>query len=613
VVTARGRWLAFVALLVAAPAVLSGYWTFVLTLGVIYATVALSLVVLTGWSGQLNLHVAALGFGWGAYAAYTLYRAGLPIGWALLLAGIALTPLALVVALVAVRFRGLEVAIATLAVGLIFERLVFRNLARALTPTTGTPFASSFVSVPRPSIGGVRFEGDTSFFYLALAVAGILFVVASRLGRGGTGRILRALREREVAAETIGIPVVRHRIAAFVGSIIVAGTAGALFASFERGIVPDTFNLDLSFQILAATIIGGIRSPTGAVIGGGTMALLPEVVRFGPLQVFGGERLFLVFGIGMILVLWRLPGGLAGWRRRPGRARDVVREGGFQIPTFAPTGNGSSLRLAPRYRRPLDRHARRPVLHLDEIRVRFGGVVALDGVSLFVPPGEVCALIGPNGAGKSTLFNVVGGLVTPQDGRVYLDGRDVTETPAHGRVALGMGRTFQTVEVFREMSVRENLTTAGYLLGSSGGERRAREVLDDLGLAPVAERRPGDLPLAPLRILDIGMALAARPRLLLLDEPSAGLDEEETLALGRLIAHLRDEYGFAVLLVEHDMSMVSALADHVYVLDFGRIIAQGSSADVRRDPLVLEKYLGTEWDAGRPLVAVQRRMARAPR
>jgi branched-chain amino acid transport system permease protein len=607
----RGAALAFVALLAVTPAVLSGYWTFVLTLGVIYATLALSLVVLTGWSGQLNLHVAALGFGWGAYAAYTLYRYDVPIGWALLAAGVALVPLALVVGLVAVRFRGLELAIATLAVGLIFERLVFRNLARVLTPTTGTPFESSFVSVPRPRIGGLHFEGDTSFFYLCLVFAVVVFVVVANVGRGATGRTLHALREREVAAETLGVPVVRHRIGAFATSIIIAGTAGALFASFERGIVPDTFNLDLSFQILAATIIGGIRSPSGAVIGGGMMALLPEVVRFGPLQAFGGERLFFVFGIGMILVLWRLPGGLAGWSARV-RVRGVRHRVAVQTGSFVAGIAANGAVTQRRYRSRLDRLVSRPVLNVDDLHVRFGGVVALDGVSVFVPPGEICALIGPNGAGKSTLFNSVSGLVPPASGRVYLDGRDITETPANGRVALGLGRTFQTVEVFRELTVFENVLAAGHLLRSAGPVRdafrlagarsseralaeRATSVLAELGLTGVADRLPGDLPLAPLRILEIGMALAAGPRLLLLDEPSAGLDENETAALASLIASLRDEYGFAVLLVEHDMSMVSALAEHVYVLDFGRIIAQGTPDEIRRDPLVLERYLGTDW------------------
>jgi len=598
-----------VALAILAPLVVSGYWTFILTLGIIYAILSLSLVVLTGWSGQLNLHVAALGFGWGSYAAFTLVNYGVPVVWALVLAGLVTVPLAIVVALVAVRFRGLELAIATLAIGLIFERLVFRNLAEALartTPGETTPFASSFVSMPRPSIGGIGFTGDRAFYYLCLVFAVVVFVIATAIGRGAVGRSLRALREREVMAETVGIPVVRYRIGAFVVSIMVAATAGALFASFKQGIVPDSYNLDLSFQILAVTVIGGIRSPRGAVIGGGLMALLPEVVRFGPLQIFGGERLFLVFGIGMILVLWRLPDGLAGWKPR----RRALPAEATLLSVVDPTPAKAGAPQRRIYRSALDRHARSPLLRVDDLRVRFGGVVALDGVGLFVPQGEICALIGPNGAGKSTLFNCISGLVTPDGGRVYIENRDVTEADAHRRVELGVGRTFQTVEVFRELSVIDNVVASGHLLRKAELMRdRAEALLDDLGLSGVADEKPGDLPLRPLRILEIAMALAPRPRLLLLDEPSAGLDERETAELASIISHVRAAYDVGVLLVEHDMSMVSAVAEHVYVLDFGRIIAQGTPDDVRRDPIVLEKYLGADWSLEDATATVGRRRA----
>ena len=604
----RGIALVLLAALAAAPAILSGYWTFVLTLAVIYALLALSLVVVTGWSGQLNLHVAALGFGWGSYAAFALVTYGVPVTWALVLAGLLTIPFAAVVALVAVRFRGLELAIATLAIGLIFERLVFRNLGESLArsaPGVTTPFASSFVSMPRPTIGGAGFSGDAPFFYFCLVLAVFVFWLVWNIGRRATGRSLRALREREVLAETLGIPVVRYRIGAFVGSIVIAGVAGALFASFKQGIAPDSYNLDLSFQILAATVIGGIYSPAGAVIGGGLMALLPEVVRTGPLQIFGGERLFLVFGVGMILVLWRLPAGIAGWRGRRGRVNgddgsgDAIDEisVGALTPIASSNGNGAGGIVRRLYHSPADRHARRPLLRVDDLHVRFGGVVALDGASLFVPEGEICALIGPNGAGKSTLFNCVSGLVTPDEGRVYLQGSDITDVSAHRRAAFGIGRTFQTVEVFRELTVRENLVAAGYLLRDD--ERivaeRAEALLSSLGLGTVAEKLPGDLPLGSLRSVQIGMALVARPRLLLLDEPSAGLDESQTASLASLISHARAEYGFGVLLVEHDMTMVASLAEHVYVLDFGRVIAEGTPQDIRNDPLVLEKYLGTDW------------------
>jgi ABC-type branched-subunit amino acid transport system ATPase component len=199
-----------------------------------------------------------------------------------------------------------------------------------------------------------------------------------------------------------------------------------------------------------------------------------------------------------------------------------------------------------------------------------------------------------------------------------MGGRDVTDLPTHRRAALGLGRTFQTVEVFRGLSVIENLMVAGHLTRRAGPlheafalptarrseralDKRARSMLSLLGLDLVADRRPGDLPLGLLRVLEVGMALVSRPRLLLVDEPSAGLDTNETRALAALLARVRSAYGLAVLLVEHDMSFVGRLAEHVYVLDFGRIIAQGTVEEIRRNPLVLEKYLGQEEPVEEPL------------
>jgi ABC-type branched-subunit amino acid transport system ATPase component/ABC-type branched-subunit amino acid transport system permease subunit len=565
------------------------FWLFVFTLGVIYALTSLGLVVVTGWSGQLNLHVAALGLGWGAYSAYGLVSLGVPVVWALLGAGLLAAPFAVVVAVAAVRFRGLELAVATLALGLIFERLFFRNLGKLLTSrTTSTPFESSFVPIGRPRIFGVELDGDLAFFRFTLIVAVVLFVVTLVLSRGSTGRILRAVRTGEVRAETLGIPVVGYRIAAFTWSVVLASTAGALLASLKLGIAPDSFNLDLSFQILAAAVIGGIRSPAGAVTGGALAALLPELVRSGPLSVFGGERLFLLFGAGMILVLWRMPNGLAGLPSLVRRLRNTTQSEEATPSTLGAAGLLADVPVLRRlYGGRVDRERRPTLLRVEGLRVSFGGVHALDGASLAVPEGEICALIGPNGAGKSTLFNCVSGLITPDEGRLYLRGRDVTDAPAHRRAALGVGRTFQTAQAFNDLSVLENVMVGAHRYGTD-----AREILATLGLTGVAQKRPGDLPLPTLRALEIAMVLAARPALLLLDEPSAGLDRDETAALADLVARVRETAGVGVILVEHDMALVERLAEHVFVLDFGRIIAHGTPEEVRSDPVVIERYLG---------------------
>ncbi|MFP5379778.1 MAG: branched-chain amino acid ABC transporter permease, partial [Vicinamibacteria bacterium] len=371
------------AALAAAAPFLGEFWLFAFTLAIVYVLASLSLVVLTGWSGQLNLHVSALGLGWGSYAAFALVSLDIPPFIALLAAGALTIPFAAIVAAAAVRFRGLELAVATLAIGLIFERLFFRNLGKWLSSSgdVATPFETSFVPMPRPALGSFSLNGDLAFFVFSLMVAGLLFVLVTNIGKGATGRTFRAVRERELMAEAVGVPVLRYRITAFVVSIFIAATAGALFASLKLGIAPDSYNLDASFQILAATVIGGIRSPGGALIGGALGALLPELVRFGPLQIFSGERLFVLFGAGMVFALWRLPEGLVGLgdrlraRRAPAQTDDATA-----LATMPVHANGglSGVETSRRiYRSRLDRQARPTLLRVDGVRVRFGGVVAL--------------------------------------------------------------------------------------------------------------------------------------------------------------------------------------------------------------------------------------------
>jgi branched-chain amino acid transport system permease protein len=582
--------------LVGVPAI-SEFWTFVSTLAVIYALLGISLVVLTGWTGQLNLHVAALGLGWGAYASFALTSLGAPSMVGLLGAVLLTVPFSLLIGFAAVRFRGLELAVATLAIGLTFEQLVFRNLGSWLAggSKVATPFESSFVPVSRPALGSLDFASDRAFYALAVVLAGLAYLALRNLARGGTRRTMLALRERELAAEVAGIPALRYRTGAFVLSIGVAGLAGALFAGLKLGIAPDSFNLDLSFLILAGAVIGGIRTLRGGAFGGALAAFLPEVVRFGPLKLISGERLIFVFAVGLVLTLAFRPQGLFGPRRAQ------------------PQGVRPPRRRPARAERGLTRASRRrdgpAVLRTHEVSVRFGGVQALDDVSVWVPRGEICALIGANGAGKTTLFNCVSGVVHPDSGRVYLGRDDITEMPPHRRTASGLGRTFQSIELFGRFTARENLIIAAHTSGGAGpfaqslGLPRARRsehaladaatrILDDLSIGHVADAHPDELPTADLRRLELATVLVRGPSVVLLDEPTAGLDPEESGSMAGLIAEMRDAHGLTVLLVEHDMAVVGAVAEWVYVLDFGRVIAEGSPAAIRRDPLVISRYLG---------------------
>ena len=546
------------------------------SLAVIFSLVALGFVVLTGWAGDVSLG-QIVPYGLGAYGTFVLSdRAGLPVALAVVLAAVLTAPFLAVVGIPVLRLRGLDLAVATFALALVFQLTAFRALSRNLAPAAAglTDFSSSVVRVERPSLGPVELSTNRAFYLAALAVGLAVLAAVRVLGRTPFGRALQALRDDPVRAATVGLPVGRYRLAAFVLAGTIAALAGGIAASLRQAVTPETFTIFESLNFLAMAVIGGLATPVGAALGGTFGAVLPEIARLDAFRFLQG-RLIAVYGAGLVLLLAYRPGGLAHLLR-------LDRRPAVDLPPPAPPSP------------PPAHRSRHSLLRIDKLVVSFGGVRAVDGVSLRVGEGEAVALIGPNGAGKTTLFDAVTGTLPVTAGRIFFAGDDVTALAPERRAARGLGRTFQSARAFPGLTVAENLVAASSLRGpGERPEETASRLLHRLGLEDRAGDRPGDLPFGSLRALEVGLALAGRPRLLLLDEPTAGMSPSDADELCGLCCELRAELGMTVVLVEHDMAVVGKLAERVVVLDRGRVLAEGTPADIAANAAVIASYLGT--------------------
>lgn len=569
---------AIVALVLALFPVLAGpgYHIYVAQSIALTAIAAIGLNLLLGLSGQMSLGQAGF-YAVGAYGSALLAAKLHAPFWLAMPAGVAVAALAgACIGFVALRTRGLHLAMATLAFGFIASIVA----QRWVSLTGGT---MGLIGVPVRNFGS-RKLGPTYFYWIAAACFLAVQIASDYVHRSAAGRNLLALKQSEVFARTIGLNVPAWRLGIFVAAAALAGLAGTLFAHQNGFVGSDAFTLDLSLMLLIGVVIGGLGSSYGALIGTVVVVAISETIA--DLHDYAS----MIYGGILLIVLLLLPDGLMGLLGR--RGARAPGEG-------TPAGATQSLPSAP---------AGTPVLELDGVVKRYAGVVAIDRLSFSVQPGTVHALIGPNGAGKSTLINVIAGLSTPDAGSVRFLGQDVTRIAAHRRARLGLARTFQNLLLVQELSVIDNV-----LLGLRARNRpfwidlplwlfnhhedallaEANGILRLLGIADLAARTPGELAYGHRKLCEIARAMAQSPLLFLLDEPVAGLNEEEARRIAEVVRGLR-EAGATVLLVEHNMEFVMAISDAVTVLDHGVKIAEGPPDVVRQDRAVIDAYLGEE-------------------
>lgn len=544
-----------------------GYYAYLLGTLATTALASVGLNILLGLAGEVSLGQGGF-VALGAYGVGILTtKAGLGFWEALPLAVLFVAAISAALSIPALRVTGPYLAMVTIAFGFIVESvsIEWRDL---------TGGSSGLAGIPSPFGTGGTALMACGFCLAALA----LFYY---LARSPIGLAMQAFASAPSAARGVGISPVPVRTAAFVLAATAAGLAGGLQAALTGFIAPSSFPFSQSILFLLVVIVGGAGRTLGPLVGSAVVVFLPEL-----LSGFAEYRL-LVFGAGLLIVLWAAPGGIAG-----AVARLMMRKRNRQ-------GSKLDLELALAHVR-----GARGGLAAEGVRVAFGGVVAVAGVDLTASPGRVTSLIGPNGAGKTTLLNLVSGFQRPDAGKVRVGKGEITGLPAHAVARSGLVRTFQTAQPFASLSVLDNVRL-GLLRGTWRGaapEELARALLALVGYSGAETASAASLPHVDRRLVEIARALATAPAVLLLDEPAAGLNEADTLKLGSLLQRLA-RAGLAIVLVEHDMSLVMSISDDIIVLDAGRRIAAGSPAVVRNDPAVKAAYLGATMPEGS---AVQR-------
>ena len=574
---------------------LSPVWVGAFTFSLIGILLLYSIVVVTGYTGQISLAQWAIA-GCGAMVVAQLRVHGVPWTLAVLCGLVAAVPIGLIVGSAAMRARGVSLAIATLAFGVCMVSLVLSN--PSVNGGVGGLYVGTF------SLFGIDLDAGNyprRYALLCLGLALVVGVAVANIRRGNAGRRLVAVRSNENAAAALGINVRRAKLAAFCYGSVLASLAGILTIATSAYASFSAFDAFTSIQLVSNGVLGSVGYVNGSLVGGAGASGGVLNQLFSGIGSTGIQYLPVVLGALTIVTVIQAPDGLVAMNidlfrrlgrrtRRPRPVKRIVVENAGPVAQLESDDGVSTLVVS-------------------DLSVRFGTVVALDAVSFDLQAGQVLGVIGPNGAGKTTLIDALTGFVSTSGGHAALDERTLDRLPPQRIAQAGLGRSFQALELFRDMTVYENLVAACderrwsvWLRDPVWPSRMqltpvCEAIVVDLGLQDTLHSYPDELSFGTQRLVAIARTVASGPRFIMLDEPAAGLDAHERVEVRGVIRRLADEWGLGVLLVEHDVALVADVSDRMLALEFGRVVADGEPDMVTSHPAVLAAYLGEDVDA----------------
>jgi branched-chain amino acid transport system permease protein len=606
---ARNRLVLYVtagAFLVLAPhGMPNNYWLRIYGMTGLWMMLALGLNVVAGFAGLLDMaYVAFFGFGAYVFALLSSSQFNIHLPFLVTLPASALATMGVGFALgsTSMRLKGDYLAIVTLAFAQIF-RLLLLNLDRPIDITGGVNGIYNLDSI---RLFGFKIASPVAYSYLIWVAAVLVVIGCSRLKKSRYGRGWEAIREDELAAEAMGVNTSGMKLKAFAVGAFIAGWTGAIFASFQDSVFPNNFDFPQLVIVYCMVILGGLGNVPGVILGAVLLSILPEFLR-----EYGAYRM-MTYGLILIVLMALRPQGIMGSfgfftraRKRPDKDETGVLRASTDLYYQEKVGEKTFTQRA-------FSKADRLVLEVREVSMNFGGIMAVNDLSFQVREREILSIIGPNGAGKTTLFNLISGIYPPSTGSIVYEGRTISGLKPHQVVKAGVARTFQNLRLFSTLSVLDNAKVSRFCRTKAGPwsillhlplhkreeqetDRTVKEVLSLFGARLTGYRFDQQamfLSYANRRRLEIARALSTGAKLLMLDEPSAGMNPQETEEITEFIKHLRDRYGYTIIVIEHKLNVVRDISDKVIALDYGRKIAEGTYDEVANNKEVIEAYLG---------------------